>query len=327
MNDVKKSKVLDLRNDLKPGKKLEQLVLDYAVRKTTGCREDLYGVFYSKNGRHVVMASKSLSGCYTVCEGTREIDGDAFWGCAYLEEILLPEGLEVIGHEAFGRCISLRRLELPTTVKKIGANPFVGLGNLCVESRSKEIIYDGKAVYSEGGKCLVSYLSDDSVFVVPEGVEEIGDKAFFGKKKLRWITLPKSLKTIGDQAFFDCDSLQCVTIPAHVEAIGACAFGDSELLRDVEFEGVPNKIKRSMLTGCDNIHSIIVPTGSIGSFKKLVKDFDDRVEERPSANKVPAENSSDLGRNPKSEKKSKKNKKDENTSAPAKRIPPMYKKG
>ena len=326
MNDVKKSKVLDLRKNLKPGKKLEQLVLDYAVRKTAGCREDLHGVFYSKNGRHVVMASKSLSGRYAVCEGTREIDGDAFWGCAYLEEIQLPEGLEVIGHEAFGRCISLRRLELPSTIRKIGANPFVGLGNICVESRSKEIVYDGKTVYSEGGKCLVSFLSDDSVFVVPEGVEEIGDKAFFGKKNLRWITLPKSLKIIGDQAFFDCDSLRIVIIPEHVEAIGACAFGDSEMLRDVEFEGVPDKIKRSMLAGCDNIHSITVPAGRIGNFKKLVKDFDDRVEERPSKNGATAEKKDELEKSAKSEKKGKKNKKGENTSAAAKRISPMYKK-
>ena len=52
------------------------MVLDYAVRKTAGCREDLHGVFYSKNGRHVVMASKSLSGRYAVCEGTRELIGE-----------------------------------------------------------------------------------------------------------------------------------------------------------------------------------------------------------------------------------------------------------
>lgn len=92
MDDVKKSKVLDLRKNLKPGKKLEQLVLDYAVRKTAGCREDLHGVFYSKNGRHVVMASKSLSGRYAVCEGTREIDGDAFGDARILKRFSYLKG-------------------------------------------------------------------------------------------------------------------------------------------------------------------------------------------------------------------------------------------
>ncbi len=325
MNEVKKSKVQDSKKELKSGNKLEQLVLDYAVRKTVGCREDLNGVYYSKNGRHVVMASKSLEGKYTVCEGTREIDDDAFWGCAYLEGVSLPEGVEVIGHEAFGRCISMREIELPSTVRKIGTNPFIGLDGIDVKSRSAEVVSDGKAVYSDGGKCLVSFLSDDSVFVVPEGVEDIGDKAFFGKKQLRWITLPKSLKTIGDEAFFDCDSLQNISIPENVEFIGACAFGDSENLREVEFEGVPQKLKRSMLAGCDNIHSISVPAGSIGSFKKLVKDFEERVEERASVETGVKDKQLSAKVDQKEVKKDKKEKKGGKDKKSDKTVSPMYK--
>lgn len=279
MKDLKKTKLQDLRDDLKTGDKLERLVLDVAVRKTIGSREDLDGVFYSKNGRHVLMASKSLSGTYAVTEGVREIDADAFWGCAYLEKLILPEGLEAIGHEAFGRCISLRSITLPSTVRKIGVNPFTGLSNISILSKSEYISCDGKAVYADGGRILVAFISDDTVFVVPEGVEEIGEKAFSGKKRLRWITLPKGLKTIDDEAFFDCDDLRTVSLPASLQYIGDCAFGDCEKLREVEFLGVPEKIKRSMLAGCDGIRTINVPQKSIGKFKKLVKDFDDRVTE------------------------------------------------
>lgn len=304
MTDEKKSKLQDLKKELKSGDKLEQLVLDFAVRKTAGSREDLNGVFYSKNGSHVIMASKSLSGHYDVCDGVREIDGDAFWGCAYLESITLPDGLETVGHEAFGRCISLKSVELPATVKKMGANPFIGLSNISVKSKSASITSDGKAVYANGGKSLVSFISDDSVYVVPEGVEEIGEKAFFGKKQLRWITLPKTLKMIDDEAFFDCDSLQTVTIPAGVESIGACAFGDSMKLGEIEFEGIPQKMKRSMLAGCERLRTISIPAGSIAGFKKLVRDFDDRVVERHADGSAPTE------AKPKDKKKDKAEKKD-----------------
>lgn len=280
MKDLKKTKLAGFRKELKSDDKLEKLVLDVAVRKTIGSREDLDGVFYSKNGRRVLMASKSISGSYTVCEGVRKIDSDAFWGCAYLESLVLPEGLESIGHEAFGKCISLRSIVIPETVSEIGTNPFLGLDHLKVESRSPLVTSDGNAVYADGGKRLVSFISDAEVFGVPEGVEEIGEKAFSGKSRLCSVTLPSTLKKIEDEAFFDCDALRTVVIPQSVEIIGECAFADCAVLREVEFAGVPLKMKHTMLAGCDDINLISIPAESIGKFRKLVRDYDDRVVER-----------------------------------------------
>ena len=284
MKDLKKTKLTGFRKELKSDDKLEKLVLDVAVRKTIGSREDLDGVFYSKNGRRVLMASKSISGSYTVCEGVRKIDSDAFWGCAYLESLVLPEGLESIGHEAFGKCISLRSIVIPETVSEIGTNPFLGLDHLAVESKSPFVTTDGMAVYADGGKRLVSFISDAETFSVPEGVEEIGEKAFSGKSRLCSVILPATLKRIEDEAFFDCDALRSVVIPQSVETIGECAFADCAHLRDVEFLGVPQKMKRTMLAGCDDITLISIPTHSIGKFRKLVRDYDDRVVEKQDEN-------------------------------------------
>lgn len=280
MKDLKKSQLKSLKKDLGAEEKLEQLVIDFAIRKTAGSREDLDGVFYSKNGRHVLMASKSLNGSYSVCEGTREIDSDAFWGCAYLEEITLPEGLETIGHEAFGRCISLKEINIPATVSKLGTNPFLEVANLKVNSSSEHVLTDGYAVFSDGGKTLVSFISANPEYTVPEGVETISEKAFSKNKYIRTLTLPSTLKVIDDEAFFDCDSLLSVSVPQGVEQIGACAFADCVSLKKIELCGIPSKYKRNMLSGCDNLNVISVPAGSLGKFGKLVKDFDDRVVER-----------------------------------------------
>lgn len=280
MKDNQRSAFKNLKKSLGQDDKLEQLVLDFAIRKTTGSREDLNGVFYSKNGRHVIMASKSLSGKYDVCEGTREIDADAFWGCAYLTEISLPEGIESIGHEAFGRCISLKKITIPRSMVRLGSNPFIGNTELEVSSLSPNVTTDGKAVFTNGGKTLVSFISKVAEYTVPEGVETIAEKAFSKNKFIKNIQLPDSLRIIDDEAFFDCDALAAVKIPAGVTNIGVCAFADCEALRSVEMCGIPEVIKRSMLSGCDDIRTISIPSHSTKHFSKLAADYEDRIVER-----------------------------------------------
>ena len=280
MKDNQRSAFKNLKKSLGQDDKLGQLVLDFAIRKTTGSREDLNGVFYSKNGRHVIMASKSLSGKYDVCEGTREIDADAFWGCAYLTEISLPESIESIGHEAFGRCISLKKITIPRSVVRLGSNPFIGNTELEVSSLSPNVTTDGKAIFTNGGKTLVSFISKDAEYTVPEGVETIAEKAFSKNKFIKNVHFPDSLRIIDDEAFFDCDGLLAVTIPERTEEIGDCAFGDCLSLRKVDFIGIPQKMKRTMLAGCENIREICIPKDAFGSFKKVRRDFDDRVIEK-----------------------------------------------
>lgn len=310
MKEMKKSAINGLKKDFRADDKLEKLVIDYAIRKTTGSRKDLNGVYYSKNGRHLLMASKSLSGKYTVNEGVREIDADAFWGCAYLEQLELPEGIESIGHEAFGKCISLRDITIPKSVRKVGINPFFGLKDIRIDSKSDALSCDGKAVYSDGGRTLVAFVSDDKEFSVPEGVECIGEKAFSGKSRLQRISLPQTLRIIDDEAFFDCDGLLAVTVPERTEEIGDCAFGDCLSLRKVDFIGIPQKMKRTMLAGCENIREICIPKDASGSFKKVRRDFDDRVIEKGAPSAAAKETPSAAVPEPKPKRKEKEKTKD-----------------
>ena len=326
MKEIKKSAVNGLKKELRTDDKLEKLVIDYAIRRTTGSRKDLDGVYYSKNGRHLLMASKSLGGKYEVCEGVREIDADAFWGCAYLEELILPEGIESIGHEAFGKCISLREISIPKSIKKIGVNPFIGIQNIHISSLSENVVCDGKAVFTDHGKTLVSFVSADREYTVPEGVECIGEKAFSGKRQLQRVVLPQSLKVIDDEAFFDCDALLSVIIPESTEYIGECAFGDCLSLRNVCFNGVPKKMKRTMLAGCEDIRKITIPKDSTGKFKKPTRDFEDRVVEKATAVSCQkSESSENSGSSETSELSKKVEKTKKSKKAKKYSVPPMYK--
>lgn len=54
--------------------------------------------------------------------------------------------------------------------------------------------------------------------VVPEGITEIGERAFYEYKRLRSITFPSTLVTVGFEAFKECKNLEEVTWPKDSKA-------------------------------------------------------------------------------------------------------------
>lgn len=82
-------------------------------------------------------------------------------------------------------------------------------------------------LYSKDGKTLVFYPGGktDARFVVPEGVEVIGQGAFTYCPHLEEIVLPSTLKEIQDYAFYLTESINGdLVIPEGVETIGGLVF-------------------------------------------------------------------------------------------------------
>ncbi len=59
---------------------------------------------------------------------------------------------------------------------------------------------------------------------LPEGIEYIGDYAFYSCDDLRDINFPEGLTTIGDHAFTYCNSLSEIELPSTLTSIGGTAF-------------------------------------------------------------------------------------------------------
>jgi len=103
------------------------------------------------------------------------------------------------------------------------------------------------------------YLFHMKSLTLPEGLEEIGDFAFWGAGISR-IVLPKSLKRIGENAFCSCDELQEVVFQEGLIEIGEEAFDKCESLTSVK---LPSTLK---ILGDDafsetKIQSLVVPDG------------------------------------------------------------------
>ena len=80
---------------------------------------------------------------------------------------------------------------------------------------------------------LIKSRAKGDVIVVPEGVVEIGHKAFC-ETKLKEVVLPSTLKKISSFAFSDCRYLKRVTLPDGIEVLGFYAFADTGI-EDINF--------------------------------------------------------------------------------------------
>ena len=130
--------------------------------------------------------------------------------------------------------------------------------------------YDGEGVYTADGKNMIYCMSAANNFVVPDGVETIGEMAFRGKKLLKNVIIANSVTTISRDAFYDCDGLETVYIPSGVKEVKGYSFADCDNLKRVTFAGVPTKLSRHTFDECDKLHEILIPEGTEKAFRKAL---------------------------------------------------------
>ena len=236
-------------------------------------------------------------GCYNlknviIPEGVSEIGEGAFSNCTSIKDIIIPNSVLSIGASAFQSCASLERVTIGTNVSNIGMSAF----NYC--NRLKEVhindiakwcairfgdYYANPLYYAEGLYLLGEKVVD---LVIPNGVANIGDYAFWSYDSLVRVTLPDSVINIGDFSFGGCYSLTNVhistgvtnigeraflssaikeiTIPNSIKCIGDYAFAWCYSLTNVFFEGNAPKIGESTFLDVNSSCTIYVDRGSTG---------------------------------------------------------------
>lgn len=270
MKDYKKAILGILKKRKDSGDKFESQVLKLTLRQMDGARDDGWGVYYSKSGKSLVSAKKSIEGSYAVKDDTEEIGDNAFWGCAFLRNVAVPNTVERIGDEAFARCISLESVCIPASVEKMGKNPFVDLDSKVINNESEAYVIDNKILYSADRTRLVSCLTDAAMVIVPKTVRVIGSLAFTRRAKLKKVQLPDGLERIGRDSFSDCDALEEVVIPASVKTISPYAFSGCESLKKVTFLGEVQSLSRTAFSDCFNLYTILVPAGKEKAYRKIL---------------------------------------------------------
>ena len=96
---------------------------------------------------------------------------------------------------------------------------------------------------------------------LPDSVAVIEDYAFSGCTGLADVNLPESVAMIGWYAFSGCESLTEVTIPAKVTSIGEYAFWNCTNLADVQIPGSVEAIGDDAFRGCESLETVTIPDG------------------------------------------------------------------
>ena len=187
----------------------------------------------------------------TLGEGITQIDGAAFYNCEGLEVLRLPSTIQTFDDDAFVGCTSLKCLYIAdvavwcdTTFDNSASTPTAGVS---------EFYVDGELV---------------SELVIPDGVTEIGNFAFYNLDGITSVVIPNSVTRIGNFAFVGCKNLESVVIGDGVVSIGEDAFSDCNNLTSITIPNTVTSIGDSAFRGCSGLTSITVPNSvtSIGDY-------------------------------------------------------------
>ncbi|MBR0192325.1 MAG: leucine-rich repeat domain-containing protein [Thermoguttaceae bacterium] len=204
-------------------------------------------------------------------EGVKVIGSSSFEGCVSLNSITIPESMVKIGYQALQNCPKLtirapkgseaERLaftfDIPFEVYPKSEEAPVPPAETPAEEppvlASAVKSYDPASfgiLRMKGKTVLSKYLGSDANVVIPEGVEAIGSKAFFGCGFVKSVTIPETVTEIGPWAFAGCGALESVNIPPGVTKIEAGTFSGCKSLKNLEIPETVTEIGADAFKDC-----------------------------------------------------------------------------
>ena len=133
-------------------------------------------------------------------------------------------------------------------------------------------------VFTEDKRVLLEYPSrrEEEIYIVPEGVVEIGKSAFKDSFFLREVVLPRGIVSIGKSAFAMCVSLEKIILPEGLLEIDDYAFEDCVSLCDIAIPESFSKFGKNVFKGNEFIE-IKVPQNMSGSWYYKVLGYDNML--------------------------------------------------
>ena len=189
----------------------------------------LDGVLFEKEAKRLICYPCGLGQAeYNIPEGIQNIGDYAFYYCDSLGSITIPDSVIEIGDFGFAYCNALQSIVLPDSVTHLGINPFQSCGSLTeilVSPDSAFAVLDG-VLFEKETKRLICYPRGlgQAEYNIPEGIQNIGDYAFYYCDSLGSITIPDSVTEIGDFGFAYCNALQSIALPDSVTHLGVNPF-------------------------------------------------------------------------------------------------------
>ena len=221
----------------------------------------------------------------TIPEGVEEISERAFENNKTITTVYMPKSIKRIGSLAFAGCENLREVVFSEETEKLESIEW-GAFDRCdkLEARNLpervnegdgEVFSNNKIIEDEDGfcikgTCLVDYRGEASTVTIPEGVEEISDRAF-KNKTIRTVYMPKSIKRIGTEVFDDCYFLHEVVFSEETEELESIAWRAFAGCSNLEAINLPKRVNK---VGGEIFSNSPLGFGEVFSRNKIIADKD-----------------------------------------------------
>lgn len=205
----------------------------------------------------------SITGVIVPSSVTR-IGNYAFAECKGITNVTLSEGLTTIGSRAFYYCEGITSITIPSTVTSIGSYAFSN--NKLTEVHITDLASWCNIAFSDDRanplcESAKLYLNGELIThaVIHEGVDRIGDYAFYKCYDLKSVTIPDSVTSIGNHAFKYCSELTSVKLSANLDRIDDGAFYYCSLLANVTLPDSLTSIGDEAFGSCYELTNVIIP--------------------------------------------------------------------
>ena len=217
------------------------------------------------------IGSEAFSGCKNLTsivfsEGSSitDINYKAFYNCAALTSINLPDTITNIGYYAFYNCSALPSIDLPSSLIDLEYCAFRNCSNLT------SVVFNQSSKISTINYGTFYNCAALTSINLPDTIKYISYTAFYNCSALPSITLPSSLESIGYNAFKNCVALTSVEFPKTLSKLGLSAFENCSSLTSVVFDSAApiTDIEHYTFKNCSELASVVLPDSvtGIGNF-------------------------------------------------------------
>jgi hypothetical protein len=172
----------------------------------------------------------------------------AFFRCTSLESVGLGS-VESVGLKSFSYCGSLTEISIPATLTKIGGYAFFSCGLTSVEIPGDGVVLEPSAFSACKSMSDIRFTGSGAV---------IGRNAFYNNNGVSSVDL-STVASVGFKAFPYCNGLKSVTIPGHISVVGEYAFFNCANLKEITVEDGVRKIGKSAFSGCKAMEMVDLP--------------------------------------------------------------------
>ena len=200
----------------------------------------------------------------------------AFWNCAQMTSVKIPESVIYVGSLGFNGCASLDSLVFPNDDLTFSAwyvcSGCKNLKHVRLPANLKKLGYE---MFSECENLESIHIPDSCTNLytysffrcyklknvnIPYGVKTIGQAAFYECYELEHLDIPPTVTTIEKQAFTRCKKLRTIELPNSVTTFGWQAFEECTLLKHLTFPSHLKNIKDGgCLENCSGLTEVTIP--------------------------------------------------------------------